>query len=150
MNRSPMSPAAGDAGAPPPAAPPAATSAAAPGSAQPAPGALDPRRRVPAPAQSLPEHGRISLTLDEVRTSEVFAIGLGMPDEARGEEALPVKIAGVDGRLLEVSAPLIEGPGTGLRLEIDSEWLRPGRYLISVSTLEKKPLALRRYVLEIR
>jgi hypothetical protein len=150
MNRSSVRPAADGAVALPAATPPETTSAPAPGSAQPAPDAFDPRRRVPAPAQSIPEHGRISLTLDEVHATEVFAIGLGMPDEARGDEALLVKMVDVEGRLFEASAPLIEGTGTGLRLEIDSDWLEPGLYLISVSTVEKKPLALRRYVLEVR
>lgn len=145
MSRSSPSPAGGEA-----ATAPAAANASAPGKARPAAGSLDPRRRVPAPAQRVPEHGRISVTLAEVRAAPSFAIALGMPDEARGDEALEVIVVDAEGRRYDASAPLIEGEGTGLRLEIESEWLRAGRYLIHVNTVEKAPLAARRYVLEVR
>ena len=150
MNRSSIGPAADEAAPPPAAAPEAAASAAAPHAAQPPPGSLDPRRRVPAPGPTLPGPGRVSRTRAEIGRAAGFAKGLGRPAEARGDEALLVKVVDVKGRLWEASAPLIEGPGTGLRLEIDRDWLEPSRYLISVSTVEKKPLALRRYVLEVR
>ena len=43
-----------------------------------------------------------------------------------------------------------QASGSGLRLELEPEWLRPGRYMIQVTTAEKTPLHLRRYVIEVQ
>lgn len=102
------------------------------------------------PAQRIAEHGRLAVELSALRDGEVLALGLEMPDDARGRGVRPVKVVDVEGRVLETTAAAADGPGTGLRLEIDPDWLRPGRYMIQVETAEKQPLALRRYVLEVR
>lgn len=139
--RSPPTPALGDAApatkATAPAAPPVQATAAGP-------------RSVPVPAQRIAENGRLSVPLEALRDGDVLALGLEMPDDARGEGARPVKVVDVEGRVLETTASAAAGPGTGLRLEIDPSWLRPGRYMIQVATAEQHPLALRRYVLEVR
>ena len=103
-----------------------------------------------APAQRIEENGRLEVELDALREGAVLALGLAMPDVARGAGDRPVKVIDVEGRVLETTGAAVDGAGSGLRLEIDPEWLRPGRYLIEVATAEKKPLALRRYVLEVR
>ena len=95
------------------------------------------------------EGGRLSIDATSLREGEVLAIGLGLADEARGEEPVAVRIVSVDGRRLETTAAPARGSGSGLRLEIDPEWLTPGRYLIEISTAEKNHFAVRRYVLEV-
>jgi hypothetical protein len=104
----------------------------------------------PAPAQRIPEHGRLAVELGSLREGGVFALGLEMPDAARGNGERPVKVIDVEGRVFETTAAAVEGSDTGLRIEIDPGWLRPGRYMIQVATAEQHPLAIRRYVLEVR
>ena len=80
-----------------------------------------------------------------------MALALDLPDEARGDgEPRPVRIAAVDGRALDTTASITPGAGNGVRLEIDSNWLRRGSYMISVTTSEPSHFQFRRYVLEIR
>jgi hypothetical protein len=61
-----------------------------------------------------------------------------------------VVIVSLDGRRIETTAAPEAGSGSGLRLELEAEWLRPGSYMIEVTTAEKIPLHLRRYVLEVQ
>lgn len=39
-----------------------------------------------APAQRIPERGRLSIDADSLRDGDVLALGLALPDPARGEE----------------------------------------------------------------
>ena len=103
-----------------------------------------------APAYRIAPSGRLSLEATALPTQGTLALGLELSDEARGSEPRPVRIVGVDGRVIDTIASLAVGAGTGVRLEIDPEWLRPGRYMIEVKTAEKIHLPLRRYVLEVR
>ena len=95
------------------------------------------------------EGGRLSIDPDSLPEGEVLALELAMPDEARGVEPLAVKITSIDGRQIEAIGVPAAGSGTGLRFEIDPTWLKPGRYLIEVRTVEKVHFPLRRYVLEV-
>jgi hypothetical protein len=104
---------------------------------------------VRAPAHQIADRGRLRVTREDLREGDILAIGLVMPDYARGTDPLPLKVVDPSGRVLEGRGLPIDGAGTGLRLEIDPEWLVPGRYMIQVETAEKAPLALRRYVLEV-
>ena len=97
----------------------------------------------------MPDKGRLSVTREALRDGAVLALGLELPDEARGAGPRPVKLVDVTGRVLEIAGEPVDGAGTGLRLEIPPEWLEPGRYMIQVQTAEPRPLALRRYVLEV-
>lgn len=105
--------------------------------------------RVRAPAVQMPDQGRLEVTREALRDGEVLALGLEMPDDLRGEGPRAVKLIDPAGRVLELVADPVDGAGTGLRLEIDPEWLEPGQYMIQVETADTTPLPLRRYVLEV-
>lgn len=102
-----------------------------------------------APAHRIAEGGRLAIDAASLRDGEALALGLALGDEARGVEPLAVVIVSVDGRRIETTAVPVAGGGSGLRLELDPAWLVPGRYMIEVTTAEKIPLHLRRYVLEV-
>jgi hypothetical protein len=122
--------------------------------------AAGPERPAPPPAAKPPEtaeaghriseHGRLALEAGDLPIDGPLALTLDLPDEARGSEPRPVVIASEDGRRLETMSAIAPGPGTGVHLEIDSSWLEPGRYMISVATAEPSHFPVRRYVLEIR
>jgi hypothetical protein len=105
--------------------------------------------QVAPPTVMMAENGRLSVELSTLRDGDIMAIGLGMPDEARGEGPRPVRVVDIAGRAIDAEAWPIDGAGTGLRLEIDPDWLRPGRYMIQVQTAEQRHMALRRYVVEL-
>jgi hypothetical protein len=112
--------------------------------------ATDPRP-ARATSQRISENGRLSVSLADLREGDVLALDLEMPDEARGYGPRQVRVVDVERqRLLETTGASVSGAETGLRIEIDPGWLQPGRYLIEVETAEKRPLALRRYVLELQ
>ena len=104
----------------------------------------------PAPALRIAENGRLSIDAASLRDDEVLTLGLALADEARGSEALSVRVVSLDGRRIETTAAPEAGSGSGLRLELEAEWLRLGSYMIEVTTAEKIPLHLRRYVLEVQ
>lgn len=103
-----------------------------------------------APAHQIDSGGRLALDAAELPASGPLAIGVEMPDDARGSGPRPVRVISTDGRRLDLLADPLPGAGTGLRVEIDPAFLSPGRYLIQVDTADPHPLQLRRYVLEIR
>ena len=76
-------------------------------------------------------------------------LGLGLADDARGSEPLPVRVVSVDGRTLDLIAEPFQGEGTGVQLSIEADWLQPGSYMIQIKTVEKTPLALSRYVVTV-
>lgn len=135
-----------------PAAHPAAKPAAAPSAPTPNAGAEMPSAGagVAAPAVQISDRGRLSASVRDLREGDVMAVGLHMADESRGDTPRPVRIVDADeGRVYDTEAIAIDGAGTGMRLEIDPEWLTPGRYVIQVETAEQRPMALNRYVLEV-
>jgi len=102
------------------------------------------------PATRIADRGRVRVRLDALREGDVLAVGLEMPDAARGEGALATRIVDTTReRILDVETLRIAGEGTGVRLEIDPEWLQPGAYLIQVRTADASHFPLRRYVLEV-
>ena len=105
------------------------------------------RRPVVRGVARIAERGRLRLERDALPTTGPLVLSLDMPDEARGEEARDVVIASVNGRRLETVAAPLPGPGSGVQLEIDGDWLEPGSYMISVKTAEASHFPLRRYVL---
>ena len=88
-------------------------------------------------ATALPDAGSLTLNLE-------------LSDEARGSATQTVRVISVDGRRMDTTASSLPGAGSGVRLEIDSGFLSPGRYMIEIDTEDPHPLQIRRYVLEIR
>ena len=103
------------------------------------------------PGHRISESGRLTIEGGDLPVFGPLALALDRRDEARGDgEPRPVRVVSVDGRTLDTTASIEPGAGSGVRIEIDSSWLRRGRYMISVTTSEPKHFPVRRYVLEIR
>jgi hypothetical protein len=96
------------------------------------------------------DHGRLTLNEDALPDQGPLALVLDLPDDARGTGAHGIRIVSLDGRRLETTATPLPGSGTGVQLEIDTAFLSRGRYMIEIDTVEKHPLQLRRYVLELK
>ena len=94
--------------------------------------------------------GRLSLERDTLPEDRPLGLTLALPDEARGSGDHTVRVVSTDGRRLDVTASALPGDGSGVQLEIDPAFLSRGRYMIEVETEEKRPLPIRRYVLEVR
>lgn len=107
-------------------------------------------RELREPAHRIAESERLTLEADTLPVEGALALALDLPDEARGDSPRDARVLGPDGEQLRTTATSLPGAGRGVRIEIDSSWLRPGRYLIEVETTEKTHFPLRRYVLEIR
>jgi hypothetical protein len=103
------------------------------------------------PGHRISEFGRLTLEAGDLPVFGPVALVLDLPDEARGDsEPRTVRIVCEDGRALDTTASIEPGAGNGVRIEIDSSWLRRGDYMISVTTSEPTHFPVRRYVLEIR
>ena len=61
-----------------------------------------------------------------------------------------MRVISTDGRRTDTTASPLPGAGSGIRLELDTGFLTPGRYMIQIDTDDKHPLQISRYVLEIR
>jgi hypothetical protein len=96
------------------------------------------------------EHGRLSLDAETLPTEGPLTLVLDLPDEARGEGLRSIRIVSTDGRRIDTTASSLDGPGTGVRLNIESDFLSPGLYMIEIDTVENIPLRIRRYVLELK
>ena len=127
--------------APPPAAkepaPSSAVAVAAPAAAPPAPGPL-----AVASGQTL------TLSATSLPAARPLAVDLLFPEPSTSAEPLPARVLALDGRVLEMEAPLGAGRRSAV-IEIPSEWLSPGRYVVEVQTTERSHFPLRRYVLQV-
>lgn len=96
------------------------------------------------------EHGRLSLAVDALPREGPLTLVLDLPDQARGPAPHPIRIVSADGRRIETTAIPLAGTGTGVQLQIDSEFLSHGLYMIEIDTHDPAPLQIRRYVLELK
>jgi hypothetical protein len=65
-------------------------------------------------------------------------------------EPMNARIGDENGRMLKLKAT-VQGDAMGsVNLEVDTDWLSPGRYLIQLTTQEMSHLPVRRYRLEVR
>ncbi len=77
-------------------------------------------------------------------------LGLMLPVPATRFEPLSAKIVDENGRTLDAKASVQGAAKQSATLEIETDWLSPGRYLIHLTTQELAALPLRRYPLEVR
>lgn len=77
-------------------------------------------------------------------------LGLMLPVPATRFEPLRAKIVDENGRTLDAKAFVQGAEKASANLEIETDWLSPGRYLIHLTTQELAALPLRRYPLEVR
>ena len=102
------------------------------------------------PGLRIAARGRLTLERDALPDGGPLTLALDLADDARGSGDRSVRVVSTDGRRIDLTASPLPGSGSGLRLEIDSGFLSPGRYLIEVETVEEHPLRIRRYVLELK
>lgn len=102
------------------------------------------------PALRIVEHGRLTLNASDLPERGSVAMALELSDEARGSGERTIRIVSLDGRRLETRARVLPGSGSGVRLDIDRDFLTEGRYMIEIKTVDAHPLQLRRYVLEVK
>ena len=103
-----------------------------------------------APDYRIGESGRLAFEATSSGEGGVLAFGLALPEEAGGAEPLAVRVVSVDGRALDTTAARMNAAPGDVRIEIDTYWPRPGKYMIQIKTAEKVAFPLRRYVLEVR
>jgi len=77
-------------------------------------------------------------------------LGLSLPVPATRFEPLNARIADENGRTLKAVATVQGEEMEIANLELETEWLSPGRYLIQLVTQELSHLPVRRYHLEVR
>lgn len=106
--------------------------------------------RIPLPSYRVASGTPLRLTAAELPPGKPLAIALLLPDEARGNEPRPVRVVSADGRTLHATATPLPGKGSGMRVELEPHFLRPGRYMLEVKTAERAPLPLRRWVIEVQ
>src|SRR5262245_25244563 len=111
----------------------------------------------PPRAVGAPQAGEIAIASGEtieidsksLEPGRPVAVRLDLAVPSRTDEPRPVRLLGPDGVVREGQGALGEGRASA-RYEIDAAWLRPGRYVIEVSTTEQSHFPIRRYALEVR
>ena len=106
--------------------------------------------RRPEANHRIPQSGRLSIEASSLPEAGVLALELGLDKEDGGVEPLAVRVASVDGRAFDTTAVRQDANAADVHIDIDADWLQPGKYLIQIKTEGKGPLPLRRYVLEVR
>ncbi len=92
-----------------------------------------------------------SVAVQDLPTERPLALNLLLPVALPSADALPARIVAMDGsRELKLPDGVVANDRDRVQVRIENGWLSPGRYLIEIETTEPSPLALRRYLLEIR
>jgi hypothetical protein len=92
-----------------------------------------------------------SVVAQELPTARPLTLNLLLPAGLSSAAGLPARILAMDGsRELKLSDAVVGDDRDRVRVQLESAWLTPGRYLIEIETTERSHLALRRYQLEVR
>ena len=129
-----------------PEGPPAFREAPAAGDASRRATAEGPQRRAD---HALASGETLQIAVSELPAGRPLVLQLALAEPSRGPEPRPVRILATDGRMLHARGPLAEPDRMSTRVEIDPEWLTPGRYIVEVKTTERSHFPLRRYALEV-
>jgi len=93
----------------------------------------------------------LSVAVQDLPIDRPLALNLLLPAALPNSDALPARIIAMDGSgEWKLSDAVVADGRDEIRVQIESGWLSPGRYLIEIETTERSHLALRRYLLEVR
>jgi hypothetical protein len=126
-------------GSPGPAPPPAAETGALP----------EPVVATPGRVTSLDSGGTLVVPAGALPASAPLTIELRFPEPSADAAPRPARVRAQDGRMLELEAPLADAERRSVVVEIPTDWLFPGRYVIEIETTEQSHFPLCRYALEV-
>lgn len=93
----------------------------------------------------------MSVAVQDLPTERSLGLNLLLPTALPSADALPARIVAMDGsRELKLPDALVANDRGKVQVQIESDWLLPGRYRIEIKTTEPSHPAPRRYLLEIR
>ena len=93
--------------------------------------------------------GEVAIDSAALVPGKPVVLHLVLGEASRTEEPRPVRVLSPDGRAVEGKGSLDEGR-LEVRYELDSAFLRPGRYVVEVRTTEMSHFPLRRYAINVR
>lgn len=96
----------------------------------------------------VPSGATLVVSRSSLGASPQFAVKLQLAQPEDSGEPLTGRIL-TEGRALDLSAAVIGDASDVAQVEIDADWLTPGRYVIEVHTSERSHFPLRRYALEV-
>lgn len=92
----------------------------------------------------------LEISADALPAGRPVALNLDLAEPSANGDPLAGRIFS-EGRVpLDLSAAILGDERRTARVEIDADWLSPGRYVIEVRTTERTHFPLRRYALEVR
>jgi hypothetical protein len=92
----------------------------------------------------------LEIPADALPAGRVVALNLQLAEPSANRDPLAGRILS-EGRVpLDLSAAILGEDRHIARVEIEANWLSPGRYVIEVRTTERTHFPLRRYALEVR
>ncbi len=103
----------------------------------------------PTPLYQISAGGRLKLAAMDLPDEGPLILGLDLSDEARGVGSRVVKVISPTRGRRDVVAIPVAGAESGVRVEIERDFLSHGLYMIEIDTVDHHPLRFRRYVLEI-
>jgi len=103
----------------------------------------------PAKTVRIAPHERMSLRREDLLDGGTLPLVLDLPSELQRDGGNDVRLVALDGRVLDLKARPRTGDDAGMDLEIDSDFLTPGRYLLVVDVVDTHPIGVRRFVLEV-
>lgn len=113
------------------------------------PRAAKPAQNPAGSVHSLGTGGRVEITIDPEQPDRPVAFRLELGESPPNAEPPGVRIIATDGRILELEGALADDRMT-TSIEVPTEFLSPGRYMVEVKTTELTHFPLRRYVIVVQ